>query len=408
MVKGEWKGAILLFTIYDSPFTIYHLRKKMFYQSHITRILAFTLLASSLLSGMIYTGASAQQQQQQEPTAPTSRPRRSGESPQTNPSPKPPTKEDEVTLQDDEVVRVETDLTNILFTAADKQKRFITTLKQEDIRVTEDGQPQEIFTFARQTDLPLSLAIVIDTSISEERTLPAEKAAASSFVDAVMRADKDEMAVISFTGESTLEQGLTGNASRVRRALDRVEFVPPSGYVSGVGTVGTPPISGQNSITAGSTAIWDAIWVTSDEVLSQASDKTRRAIILLTDGHDTTSQQKMDAAIERAVKVDAVIYVIGIGDEYYGGVNKPTLRKLSERTGGRAFFPEDEAELREAFKQIQLELRSQYLVAYSPTNRSKDGSFRRVQIEIVNPELRKQNLRMTYRQGYFARGNAKG
>ncbi len=382
----------------------------MFYQSHITRALAFTLSASLVLSGLLSAGASAQQQQsQQEPSNPqgTSRPRRSNESPQTSPTPNPTPKDDDVTLQDDEVVRVETDLTNILFTAVDKQKRFITTLKQEDIRITEDGQPQEIFTFARQTDLPLSLAILIDTSISEERTLPAEKAAASSFVDSVLRPDKDEMAVISFTGESTLEQGLTGNASRVRRALDRVEFVPPSGYVSGIGQVGTPPISGQNQITAGSTAIWDAIWVTADEVLSQTSDKTRRAIILLTDGHDTTSQQKMDAAIERAVKVDAVIYAIGIGDEYYEGVNKPTLRKISERTGGRAFFPEDESDLRAAFTQIQLELRSQYLIAYSPTNRNKDGSFRRVQIEILNPELRKQNMRLTYRQGYFATGGKK-
>jgi VWFA-related protein len=379
----------------------------MFYQGHITRVLAFTLIASLALGGMLSAGASAQQQPQQEPTT---RPRRSGEPPQTTPTPKPsPSKDgDEVTLQDDEVVRVETDLTNILFTAVDKQKRFITTLKQEDIRVTEDGQPQEIFTFSRQTDLPLSLAILVDTSISEERTLPAEKAAAGSFIDSVLRPDKDEMAVISFTGDSTLEQGLTGNAARVRRALDRVEFVAPSGYVSGVGTVGTPPISGQNQITAGSTAIWDAVWVTADEVLSQTSDKTRRAIILLTDGHDTSSQQKIDAAIDRALKVDAVVYAIGIGDEYYGGVNKATLKKISERTGGRAFFPEDESELRAAFAQIQLELRSQYLVAYSPTNRNKDGSFRRVQIEIINPELRKQNLRMTYRQGYFARGNAKG
>jgi VWFA-related protein len=376
----------------------------MLYQGHITRILALALSASVLFSGLLSTGASAQQQQQ-EPSATQekSRPRRTGDAPQTNPTPKPSPKEDEVTLQEDEVVRVETDLTNILFTAADKQKRFITTLKQEDIRVTEDGQPQEIFTFARQTDLPLSLAILIDTSISEERTLPIEKAAAGTFVDSVLRPDKDEMAVISFTGESTLEQGLTGSASRVRRALDRVEFVAPSGYVSGVGTVGTPPISGTNQATQGSTAIWDAVWVTSDEVLTQTSDKTRRAIILLTDGHDTSSKKKMDEAIERALKVDAVIYAVGIGDEYYGGVNEGTLRKLAERTGGRAFFPDDESELRAAFTQIQLELRSQYLVAYSPTNKNKDGSFRRVQIEILNPELRKQTTRLTYRQGYFAK-----
>jgi VWFA-related protein len=171
---------------------------------------------------------------------------------------------------------------------------------------------------------------------------------------------------------------------------------------------GTPPISGQNQSTQGSTAIWDAIWVTSDEILSQTSDKTRRAIILLTDGFDSSSRKKMDEAIDRALKSDAVIYSIGIGDEYYGGVDKGSLRKVSERTGGRAFFPEDESELRQAFAQIQLELRSQYLVAYSPSNKNRDGSFRRVQIEVTDPELRKQNLRMTYRQGYFAKSTAKG
>ncbi len=369
----------------------------MFFKGHTTRILAFALSVSLAGLGLLFSaGASAQE-------SPASRPRRTGDAQQESPKPSPTPKEGEE-IQEDEVVRVETDLTNILFTAVDKSKRFITTLRQEDVRVTEDGQPQEIFTFARQTDLPLSLAILVDTSISEERTLPIEKAAAASFVDAVLRPDKDEMAVISFTGEATLEQGLTGSATRVRRALDRVEFVPPSGYVSGIGQVGTPPISGQNQMLQGSTAIWDAVLVTSEEVLTEASDKTRRAIILLTDGHDTSSRKNIDAAIESAARADAVVYAIGIGDEYYGGVNKGTLRKISERTGGRAFFPEDESELREAFAQIQLELRSQYLVAYSPTNKNRDGSFRRVQIEVLNPELRKQNLKLTYRQGYFPKG----
>ncbi|HWS99390.1 MAG TPA: VWA domain-containing protein [Pyrinomonadaceae bacterium] len=369
----------------------------MSYRGHTTRILAFVLSASLSAAGLLPAGAGAQES----PAAQEqSRPRRADQQPQETPKPSPSPKEGEE-IQEDEVVRVETDLTNILFTAVDKQKRFITTLRQEDVSVTEDGRPQEIFTFARQTDLPLSLAILIDTSISEERTLPIEKAAAASFVDAVLRPDKDEMAVISFTGEATLEQGLTGNASRVRRALDRVEFVPPSGYVSGVGQVGTPPISGQDQMLAGSTAIWDAVLVTADEVLSEASDKTRRAIILLTDGHDTSSRKNIDAAIESATRADSVVYAIGIGDEYYGGINKGTLRKISERTGGRAFFPDNEEELREAFAQIQLELRSQYLVAYSPTNKRRDGSFRRVQIEITNPDLRRQNLKLTYRQGYF-------
>ena len=378
------------------------------YRNKIKIALAFGLVGSLMLCGLLSVGVRAQQQQDPQTTQDKSRPRRTNDQPQTTPSPKPsPKKDDDVTLQDDEVVRVETDLTNILFTAVDKQKRFVTTLKQEDITISEDGQPQQVFTFARQTDLPLSLAILVDTSISEERTLPIEKAAASSFVDEVIRPNKDEAAVISFTGESTLEQSLTGSASRIRRALDGVQFVPPSGYIGSGQVAGTPPISGTNQSVQGSTAIWDAIWVTSDEVLSETSDKTRRAIILLTDGQDTSSHKHMDEAIDRALKSDAVIYAIGIGDEYYDGINKGALRKISERTGGRAFFPDNESDLRAAFAQIQEELRSQYLIAYSPTNRSKDGSFRKVQIDISNPELRKQNLRLTYRQGYFYKSRSK-
>src|SRR2546421_4707260 len=367
----------------------------MFYKNRVTQFLSFSLAASLLFGGLLSSGARAQQQQQ-EPS--TNRPRRTNDqSPQTTPTPKPsPKRDDDVTLQSDEVVRVETNLANILFTAVDKQKRFITSLKQEDIRVAEDGQPQEIFTFTRQTDLPLSIAILVDTSISEERTLPIEKSAASSFIDAVLRPDKDEAAVVSFTGEATLEQSLTGSASRGRRALDGVPFVPPSGYIGSGQVAGTPPISGTNQSVQGSTAIWDAVWVTSDEVLSQTSDKTRRAIILLTDGEDTSSHKHIDDAIDRALKSDAVIYAIGIGDEYYGGINKGALRKISEHTGGPAFFSAHQSELRAAFAEIQLELRSQYLVAYSPTNRNKDGSFRHVQIEINSPELRK-SLKLTYR-----------
>jgi Ca-activated chloride channel homolog len=375
----------------------------MFYRSNIKLSLALIGCALLVQSGLLFglTGARAQtpQQQQQQQTPKQTAPQTPPQSPKPTPTPK---AEDDVTLQDGDVVRVETDLTNILFTASDKQKRFITNLRREDVRVSEDGQAQEIFAFARQTDLPLSLAILVDTSASEERTLPEEKAAASAFIDAVIRPDKDEAAVVSFTGDATLEQGLTGSVPRIRRALDQVRFEPPAGYV-GNGTIvgGTPPINGSSN--AGSTAIWDAIWTTSHEVLSNTSDKTRRAIILITDGQDTSSHTKMNEAIDRAVKADAVIYAIGYGDMYIGGINEGSLRKVSENTGGRAFFPRDESDLRTAFAQIQQELRSQYLVAYSPTNKNRDGSFRRVQIEIINPELRKQSLRLSYRQGYFAK-----
>src|SRR5213080_372150 len=329
------------------------------------------------------------------------RPRRADNAPQTAPTP--PKKEDEITLPADEVLKVETNLTNVLFTASDKQKRFISTLRREDVRVLEDGVPQEIFTFQQNIDLPLSLAILIDTSISEQRTLPEEKAAARSFLESVLRADKDEAAVVSFTGEVTLEQGLTGNIGRLRRAIDEVRFVPPSGYIGGGVVVGgTPPISGTQQTLAGSTAIWDAIWATSNELLSDSAEHTRRAIILLTDGEDTISQVRMQEAINRAVKAEALIYAIGIGDRYQYGIDEGALRKITEGTGGRAYFPRNERELNEAFSQIDRDLRERYLVAYSSTNKTRDGSYRRITIEVTDSELRKQ-LKLNYRPGYFAK-----
>ena len=320
------------------------------------------------------------------------------------PSPTPPKKEDDVTLNSDDVVRVETNLTNVFFTAADKQKRFVSTLKKEDVRVLEDGVPQEIFAFQPNSDLPLSIAILIDCSGSEERTLPMEKDAARSFLESVLRPEKDEAAVVTFTGEVTLEQGLTGNIGRLRRAIDEVRFVPPSGYLGGGVVVGgTPPISGTQQVLAGSTAIWDAIWATSNELLSASAEHTRRAMILLTDGEDTISQVHMQDAINRALKADALIYSIGIGDRYEFGINEGALKKISEQTGGRAFFPNNERDLTNAFAQIERDLRERYLIAYSSTNKMRDGSYRKVSIEIVNPAVRKDNLKLNYRPGYFAK-----
>jgi VWFA-related protein len=334
-----------------------------------------------------------------------SRTRRVSDTELPAPSPTPSVATKEENPQDsDDVVRVETNLTSIFFTAADSNKRFINTLTREDVRILEDGKPQEISTFQKNLDLPLSIAILIDTSRSEERTLPDEKAAARSFIEAVMRPGKDEAAIVSFTGELTLEQGFTGNVDRLRKAIDRVEFVPPSGYIGGGVVVGgTPPISDTNQMLAGSTAIWDAVWASSNDLLADSAENTRRTIILLTDGEDTSSQMKMHDSIERAQKADALIYAIGIGDSYQGGVDTGALQKITEQTGGRAYFPRNESELRSAFAQIQRDLREQYLIAYSPSNKARDGSYRKVQIEVTDPELNKQKLKLNYRPGYFAK-----
>jgi len=311
------------------------------------------------------------------------------------PTPTPP-------AEDDDVIKIDTEAVNVLFTAQDRNRRLLTDLKQSDIRILENGTQQEIVSFSRQVDLPMSLSIVIDTSLSQERTLPQEKEAAMAFLESVIRPTKDEVSIVSFTGETTLEQGMTNNLARLRRAVERIRIIPPAGYIGG-GVSGTPPISGGSSNLYGSTALWDAIWVTSEEVLGPAPDRTRRAIILLTDGLNTGGQKKLDEAVQSALKAEAVIYSIGIGDNYYDGVDKGTLNRLSERSGGRAYFPKDERELRQAFQQIEEEMRSQYLIAYEPVDQKRDGSYRTIEIQLVNAELKKQKVKITHRQGYFAK-----
>ena len=351
----------------------------MYQRSGVLVLLAVFALAGFVLFGPDMTSA-------QESTAKSAAP-----------SPTPPPEEEEG------VIKIDTEVVNVLFTAQDKNRRLLLDLKPEDIKVFENGQVQEISAFARQVDLPLSLAILIDTSASQERTLPEEKAAAISFLESVIRPAKDEVAVISFTGESTLEQGMTNNMDRLRRSVSRVQFVPPSGYIGGGVIAGTPPISGGNQAVYGSTAIWDSIWVTAEEVLGPAPDKTRRAIILLSDGVNTYGSKKLDDAVQAAQRAEAVIYAIGIGDNFYDGVDEGSLKKITERTGGRAYFPRDEAELRQAFRQIQEEMRSQYLVAYEPTNQALDGTYRKIEVQIASPELQKQKVRLTHREGYFAK-----
>jgi VWFA-related protein len=318
------------------------------------------------------------------PKAPASRRAASGATGQTS-------------AEDDEIVRVDTELANILLTAVDKDQRFITTLKREDVRVLEDGAPQELSIFERETDLPLTLSVLIDTSRSQEKILPDEKRAARTFIDSVIRPDKDQASIISFTGEAVLQEPLTSDLSLLRSAVERVLIELPTGS----------PECGENVSSEREprcyTGVWDALWVTSNEVLSQTPEHTRRAIILLSDGDDTSSTTKRQEAIDLAVKNNVVIYSIGIHDEgSEGELADDALRKVSEKTGGRAFFPLDKQSLEAAFAQIQSELRSQYLIAYQPSNRKHDGSFRQVRVEIVNRELRKQKLRLLYRQGYYA------
>lgn len=326
----------------------------------------------------------------------TSNPQKSEQvtnAPKTKPTPP----VDEPPIDENEIVRVESALTNVLLTAIDKNKGFVTTLQKEDFKVFENDAEQQIFTFERQTNLPLSLIVLIDTSISQEFTLPQEKSAAISFLNTVLNPEKDSAAIVSFTGIIKIEQPLTNDLKSLRRAVERVEIIPLPKDADE-----KDPADFQKNPTA-YTSVWDSVVETIKKQLTKTPEQTRRAIILLTDGDDKSSQIKRETAADFAIKNNTVIYSIGIGDRENYEVKEDDLKKFSERTGGRAFFPKNDSNLNEAFQQIETELRSQYLIAYVPSNTVRDGSYRRIRIEISNPELRKQKLKLLYRQGYYAK-----
>lgn len=321
----------------------------------------------------------------------------------------PPTLAQTPADQDDDVIRVDTDLTNLLFTATDRNKRFITTLQESDLQLKEDNVVQKVLSFQRETDRPLAIAFLIDVSASEERTLPNEKAAVRSFIETVIKSSKDQAAIIPFTGSTFLEQDLTRDVFSLYRALERVEVAMPSylgsgqplgGITSGPGMLRPPP--------EGTTAIWEAIVLTVNQVLAKKRadnnrDQRRKAIILLTDGWDTSSRLTRQAAINSALGDEIIIYAIGIGDSKRDGVDKRSVEAVAESTGGRAFFPKKDVDLKNAFLEIEQELRSQYLVTYSSTNKVRDGSYREMRLSIINPQLQDEKIQLRYRPGYIAK-----
>lgn len=291
---------------------------------------------------------------------------------------------------------------NILLTAVDKEQKFVTTLKQEDLRIKEDGAGRALTGLKRQSDLPLFLTVAVDTSVSQERVLEGSKLAADVFIKGMMRPGVDKAAVVSFSHDATLEQAMTGEVSSVRASITRIRVTVPVGYLGG-GVV----VSGSNvpRNLPGSTALWDAVWVVSDEVMGRSLGTGRRALVVITDGEDTGSRLKMEEAVRGALQSEVVVYAIGIGDKDYNGVNKGSLRRLAEQTGGRAFFPKKIADLPGIFTQIQEELLSQYVLTFSTPNARRDGSHHKIEIELVNPALRKRGVQIAYPRGYFA-GNA--
>jgi VWFA-related protein len=304
-----------------------------------------------------------------------------------------------------DVIRFETADTNLTFTAIDKDHRFITNLRAEDVRVLEDGVPQTLFTFQQETDKPLAIAFLSDVSFSQESSLPQQKAAVRTFLEKVVHSNRDQVALVPFTGLVYLEQPLTQDLLGVYRVLQTIEVGYPSYLGSGrpLGGIGIPTGPGLAAPPdETNTAIWEAVALTSNKVLANATGLRRRAIILLSDGLNNGSRISEKEAINRALAAEAVIYTIGIGSQRYG-MDRGALKDIAQRTGGRAFFPDKKFDLNAAFAEIEKELRTQYLIAYSSTNKKRDGSYRQISIEITNPDLKKEKLEIRHRPGYYAK-----
>jgi VWFA-related protein len=320
-------------------------------------------------------------------------PARSGaQSGQTaKPDAKHQSKDDDIASSDD-AVRLGAELVNVMFSAVDRNNRVISDIRQEDITILEDGRPQQIFTFKRETTLPINIAILMDLSGSQEYTFPQERMAAGEFLRSIIRPGKDSASILTFQDDVELVQGLTSRIETLTRAFDEIQYSRRFG-----------PSSSRRQATA----LYDAIYITADEVLSRDSNRTalsddaatRRAIILLTDGVDNASSRKLEEAIDRAWRSGVVIYAVGIGDRFrFEGVREDVLRRMSEETGGRAYFPHGPDDLLDDFRQIESEMRSQYLVAYAPTNTTHDGRFRRIEVR-VNARA---DARIIHRRGYYA------
>ena len=290
---------------------------------------------------------------------------------------------------DNDPIQLSTDVVNVLFSVTDPQNRFIDDIDQPDVVITENGQPQEVFSFKKETNLPLVCAIVIDVSSSQEFTFSDEKRAALAFLQSVLKTRKDTAALVRFREDVEFVQGLTNRLDRVNDAFNRLNW--------------------ESKISAGSrygaTAMFDAVGITATELFPPVSAPdtpeavTRRAIILLTDGDDNASDRTLQDAIDDAQRTDVIVYALGIGDRYRSAaVKRDVLESLATQTGGRAYFPESFDDLRIAFGQINQEMRSQYLLAYEPSNATRDGSFRSIDIQIPG----RKDIRIFHRRGYFA------
>src|SRR5579872_132792 len=307
--------------------------------------------------------------------------------------------QDQDTEKSDATIRANVNLVGVFFNVKDKHGALIPNQTKDDFQLFEDGKPQTIKYFTAESNLPLTLGILIDTSGSQLRVLDMEKEVGGAFLRQILT-DKDLAYVMDFDIQAELVQDYTRDVHRLQNALNKVKI--NSGFASGASGIpglGQGPVPVQN---APGTVLYDAVYLSANDMLSK--EVGRKAMILLTDGEDEGSKLKIKDAIEAAQRADAIIYVLLCADRggYYsmgmGYSGESEMQKLTQATGGRVINVGNKFDkLKEAFDQISSELRSQYNIGYTSTNTAFDGGYRKLEIKS------KQGDKIQARAGYYAR-----
>jgi VWFA-related protein len=281
-----------------------------------------------------------------------------------------PARPDELSVITVDVTRV-----NLLFTVTDRRGRFVTDLKKEDFEIVEAKRPQAIQEFTAESDLPLRLGILIDTSNSIRDRFKFEQEAAISFINGVIRSNQDKGLLVSFDTKAELVADLQGDTERLVTAV-------------------------RNLRPGGGTALYDAIFFACRDKLSQDQPrhKFRRAIVIVSDGDDNQSSYTRDQALEMAQKADVVLYAISTNISRIESDGDKVLKYYTAETGGRAFFPFKVEDLEQSFENIANELRHQYNISYRPDPLKTDGLFHPVDVRVKG----RKELVVHVRKGYYA------
>ena len=296
--------------------------------------------------------------------------------------------------QDTPTIKVDVDVVNILFSVRDKKGGLIGNLEKNDFSIWEDGKQQDIKYFNHETDLPLTIGLLIDVSASQGNLIEIEKDAASQFFGQVLR-NKDLAFLISFGADADLLQDYTNSPKLLRAGLDGLHV---NSDVSGLHPGPVPTVYQPKG-----TILYDAVYLAaSDQLKGQVG---RKVLVLITDGEDQGSHYKIKEAIDAAQRADAILYGFYYVDRafymgqglVFGGVSDSALRQMSEDTGGHVFHIDRKNPLQQAFRELQDEMRSQYAIGYTPSNGAKDGTFRRIEVRTSSKDFKVQA-----RKGYFA------